>query len=74
MNTLEQHSHTSIAESTVAKIQVIASSHRNLEEITRWVFSQQQPIQLLDMLTQDEFSIDVVIRYDDDRYLVYGVT
>lgn len=74
MNTLEQHSNTSIVESKVAKIQAIVSSHHNLEEITRWVFSQQPPIQLLDMITQDEFSIDVMIRYDADLYLVYGVT
>ena len=45
------------------------SQHMTLEDVMTWGIDRVH-----DMISQDEFSIDVIVRYDADLYLVYGVT
>jgi hypothetical protein len=71
---LSTHTDNPISESRLTKIQNSVSQHKTLEHIMSWAFQQQPPLIVEDMISQDEFSIDVIVRYDADLYLVYGVT
>lgn len=63
-----------ISESHLTTIKDIVSRHKTLEHIMTWGFEQQPPKIVVEMISQDEFSIDVILQYDTDLYLVYGVT
>ena len=71
---LALHTTEAIPDTKLTALNELIVTHQTLEQITNWVFGQSPPIALLDMISQDEFTIDVVIRYTSDLYLVYGVT
>jgi hypothetical protein len=56
-----------------AQLTAVAATHRTLEEATRWAFSQKPPLQLVDVVTQDEFTHDVILAAQS-VYLVYDTT
>lgn len=45
----------------------------NLEHILSWLTAQSYPLGSLDMITQDEFSHDLLILLGDD-WLAFGMT
>jgi hypothetical protein len=49
------------------------ATHRTLEEVIRWGLSQNPPCVLADVVVQDEFTHDVVVRCGD-VWLVYDTT
>ncbi len=71
---LKLHADNPISETRLSAIEKITSQHKTLEQIMTWTFQQAPPLIIDNMISQDEFSIDVVLRYDVDLYLVYGVT
>ena len=46
-------------------------SFRTLEDVMRWAFARKPPAQLQDVVTQDEFTHDIVIRVSDEVFLVF---
>jgi hypothetical protein len=52
----------------------LAMRHETLEQVTRWAFAQRPPLRLVEVVTQDEFTHDVVIALDDSLHLVYDTT
>ena len=51
-----------------------AGSFRTLEQAMLWAFSRTPPAQLLNVVTQDEFTHDVVIKVSADTFLVFDTT
>ncbi len=49
-------------------------SFRTLEQVMLWAFGQKPPAELLNVVTQDEFTHDVVIRVSPDVFLVFDTT
>ncbi len=54
-------------------IMQIATQHKTLEHILSWGLAQQPPILIEEVIPQDEFTNDVIVRYGD-LFLVYDVT
>ena len=50
------------------------SPRRLLEEVVRWAFAQSPPLELVDVVSQDEYTQDVVFRRPDRRALVFDCT
>ena len=46
---------------------------RTLEELIRWCAEQTPPRTIADVITQDEYTHDVVVE-DADRWLVFDTT
>lgn len=44
---------------------------RTLEGVMKWAFARKPQAQLVEVVTQDEFTHDVVIRAADDCFLVF---
>jgi hypothetical protein len=49
------------------------ASLRTLEEVLAWAFAQHPPAELLDVVVQDEFTHDVVVKAREG-YLVFDTT
>ncbi len=50
------------------------SSFRTLEQALHWAFARKPPAQLLNVVTQDEFTHDVVLQVLPDVFLVFDTT
>lgn len=49
-------------------------SFRTLEQAMLWAFARKPPAELLNVVTQDEFTHDVVIRVSPKVFLVFDTT
>jgi hypothetical protein len=47
---------------------------RTLESVMRWAFGRKPPAELFVVVTQDEFTHDVVIRASPEIFLVFDTT
>ena len=52
--------------------QVVARA--TLEEVVRWALMRREPFPVVDVIVQDEYTHDVVIRVRGDVYLVFDTT
>lgn len=59
---------------TRASLEATAGQHRTLEEVVRWGLLRRPPAPVVDVVIQDEYTHDVVVRYNDGIYLVYDTT
>jgi len=57
-----------------APLAALLSSHRTLEHAVRHWLSQAPPVDVTDVVTQDEFTHDVLVRLPDRRVVVYDAT
>jgi hypothetical protein len=57
-----------------AEVARAAGGHRTLEAVLDWCRAQTPPIWVDEIVTQDEFTHDVVVRFGEQLYLVYDVT
>ena len=48
-------------------------SLRSLEDVLAWAFAQRPPAELLEVIVQDEFTHDVIVRHGAE-YLVFDTT
>jgi hypothetical protein len=46
----------------------------SLQELVRWGFALQPPSDVADVIVQDEFCHDVVMRWLEQRWLVFDTT
>ena len=51
-----------------------AGSFHTLEQVMQWAFARKPPAELSTVVTQDEFTHDVVIRVDNEVFLVFDTT
>jgi hypothetical protein len=47
---------------------------RTLEEVIRWAAALDPPRLITDVVTQDEYTHDVVLRWDESTHLVFDTT
>ncbi len=64
--------HTDTAE--LGRVRDALHNQHFLSDVIQWLKSEGQQDSLVDVVVQDEFSHDVVVRYDNHYYLVYAVT
>jgi hypothetical protein len=46
----------------------------NLQQVVRWGLAHRPPLIVVDVVTQDEFTHDVVLPWRDALYLVFDTT
>jgi hypothetical protein len=56
---------------TVSNILKEASQFRTLERAVQWGLARRPPAEILDIVSQDEFTLDIVFRVAEDCYLVF---
>ena len=49
-------------------------SFRSLEEAVLWAFARKPPAEILNVVTQDEFTHDIVIRVTPEVFLLFDTT
>ncbi|MEM7015767.1 MAG: hypothetical protein AAF512_00340 [Pseudomonadota bacterium] len=52
----------------------VITSHQTLSEVVAWVASLGQNDALSEIITQDEFTHDVIVKFTENAYLIYDVT
>jgi hypothetical protein len=50
------------------------SSQRSIKDALDWLVGHRPPLTVTDMVTQDEFSHDILVDYRDGQWLVYDST
>jgi hypothetical protein len=65
--------YASLDEATRARLAAIVASHTTLERALEWGRNQRPRVDLASILTQDEYTHDVLIPFEG-RYLVYDTT
>jgi hypothetical protein len=66
--------YVSLPPPTRAEIDRTVSQHRTLERVLDWCLAQRPPQWVEEIITQDEFTLDVIVRFGTDRYVVYDTT
>ena len=51
-----------------------ARSFHTLEQVLQWAFKRNPPADVFMVVTQDEFTHDVVLKLDSDLFLVFDTT
>ncbi|HJQ26155.1 MAG TPA: hypothetical protein VKA60_19720 [Blastocatellia bacterium] len=46
-------------------------SYRTLEEVMRWALARKPPAEVAEIVTQDEFTHDIVLKAAADVFLVF---
>jgi hypothetical protein len=65
--------YANLDESTRARLARIVASQSSLEGVLNWGRAQRPPVDIESILTQDEYTHDVLIPFEG-RYLVYDTT
>lgn len=64
---------SAVSAAAVARV-ALATRLDTLEDVIRAGFAQRPPWELLDVIVQDEFTHDVVVRGSADAFLVFDTT
>jgi hypothetical protein len=65
---------TELSPDTRAEIALLAASQRTLGDVLTWGRAQHPPRVPSEIITQDEFTHDVVMSWGAELYLVYDTT
>ena len=57
-----------------ARVKSEVESLKTLERVLNWAFAQKPPAEIVAIVTQDEFTHDVVLKIDAVSYLVFDTT
>jgi len=52
----------------------VAARLDSLEDVLAWAHAQRPPSELVDVIVQDEYTHDVIVRGPDPAYLVFDTT
>jgi hypothetical protein len=63
-----------VAASEIADFQRELKDQRTLGDVLAWLRAQSPPRSVTDLLTQDEYTHDVVVQWSDQRYLAFDAT
>lgn len=58
----------------IPAFQAALKDQRTLGDVLAWLREQDPPRSVTDILTQDEYTHDVIVQWSDDRYLVFDAT
>jgi hypothetical protein len=65
---------TNVPPALRAALERIVGEHHTLERVLDWCQAQRPPQWIEAIVAQDEFASDVVVRFDQQHYLVYDTT
>jgi hypothetical protein len=65
---------TLLPDATFSDLRVAVASHATLERVLEWGRAQTPPRRVEEIITQDEFTHDVLVPVDNSQYLAYDVT
>jgi len=65
--------YANLDEATRDRLAAIVASQTSLERVLNWGRAQRPPVDIESILTQDEYTHDVLISFEG-RYLVYDTT
>ena len=51
-----------------------AEAFRTLDEVLRWALARTPPAAVAGVIAQDEFTVDVVLRLEENFYLAFDTT
>jgi hypothetical protein len=74
MTSLPIDYHANVSSTLRAAIEGIVGEHHTLECVLAWRQAQQSPQWIEAIVAQDEFSSDVIVRFDHQLYIVYDTT
>ena len=63
-----------LPEDDFARLAGAVAGHRSMKHALDWLMAHVPPLELTDMVTQDEFSHDFVVAYPGGLWLVYDST
>ncbi len=63
-----------LREAEFGRIAEAVASHRSMRHAIAWFVGQVPPLAPADMVTQDEFSHDILVAYPGGLWLVYDST
>ena len=66
--------HVSIPPALSARLAAELREQRTLADVLAWGRAQTPPRSVTEILTQDEYTHDVIVGYDDAVYLVFDTT
>ena len=55
-------------------LQLAVADHATLDRVLEWGRTHVPPRRVEEIITQDEFTHDVLVPLDNSQYLAYGVT
>jgi hypothetical protein len=58
----------------LSSIEAMVSGQKTLEDVVRWGLAKKPPCMIDLVVVQDEYTHDVVLRWDEGVYLVYDTT
>lgn len=62
-----------VSAETLAPLEALLRGHRSMKHVLDWALTQAPPL-VPDMVTQDEFSHDFLLRLPNGLYLAYDST
>ena len=65
---------TPLEASELETVRQIVGAHHGLKTVLDWCLSQEPPITETDVVTQDEFTHDLIVPLPSGLYLVYDST
>jgi len=74
MRTILVHDHAGLREPELMAVARAVGAHRTLADVVAWGGAQQPPLVVVDVVTQDEYTHDVIVPLARDRYLAYDAT
>jgi hypothetical protein len=63
-----------VSASVLAYLENTLRDQRTLGDVLEWMRRQQPSRSVTEIVTQDEYTHDVVVGYDEDVYLVFDTT
>jgi len=57
-----------------ARLDANLTAQRSVRHVLDWLSRHEPPLRMEDMVTQDEFSHDILVPYEKQLYLVYDST
>jgi hypothetical protein len=66
--------HADVSSTMRATIERIVGEHHTLERVLEWCQAQHPPQWIEAIVAQDEFTSDVIVRFDQQLYFVYDTT
>jgi hypothetical protein len=74
MNTIPITWHCFVTLEAAAQVEQVINDQDTLEAVLDWGRTFDPPPLVLDIVTQDEFNLDVIVPVDEGLYLVYAAS
>lgn len=65
---------TESASSILSEVRIAVGGQRNLSDVVNWVAALGRREVFADIIAQDEYTHDVIVRFRDEFFLVYDAT